>query len=67
VSCPQLSSLNLRKCSEVTDKGVGKLAAGCPQLSSLNLACCCLIHFYKRFHYDRLHRESHPKEVQKAR
>ena len=31
---------NLGGCEEVTDKGVGKLAAGFPQLSSLDLADC---------------------------
>jgi hypothetical protein len=40
-NCPQLSSLNLSRCYDVTDAGVTALGQnGCPQLSSLNLSYC---------------------------
>jgi len=38
--CPQLQSLNIRDCSEITDKGIIALATGCPQLQSLIMSYC---------------------------
>ena len=37
---PQLSSLNLRSCKQITDAGVIALSQGCPQLSTLDLSNC---------------------------
>ena len=38
VGCPQLRSLNLSCCSQVTDVGITKIGEGSPQLQSLNLS-----------------------------
>ena len=40
VSCPQLLSLNLQNCDNITDAAVAALAASCPQLSLLDLRGC---------------------------
>ena len=38
--CPQLSSLSLSYCGNITDLAVMAVASGCPQLSSLSLGGC---------------------------
>jgi hypothetical protein len=38
--CPQLQSLNIGSCYNITDAGIEALATGCPQLLSLNIGCC---------------------------
>ena len=38
--CPQLSSLSLSYCGNITDVAVMAVASGCPQLSSLSLGGC---------------------------
>ena len=38
--CPQLSSVDLSDCDQITDACVIALSQGCPQLSSLNLSGC---------------------------
>ena len=37
---PRLTSIDLRRCYNITDAGVSALARGCPQLTSINLRCC---------------------------
>ena len=38
--CPQLQSLNLRYCSQVTDVGITKIGEGYPQLQFLDICFC---------------------------
>ena len=38
--CPQLQSLNIGSCNNITDEGVTALATGCPQLQSLDIGWC---------------------------
>ena len=38
--CPQLQSLNIIYCEDITDAGIKALATGCPQLQSLNISYC---------------------------
>jgi hypothetical protein len=38
---PNVTSLNLRGCNNVTDAGLEKFSAGCPNLTSLDLRNCC--------------------------
>lgn len=37
---PTLTTINLRKCTSVTDAGVAKLREDCPQLASIDLFGC---------------------------
>jgi hypothetical protein len=37
---PQLQSLNISHCGNITDEGIRALATGCPQLQSLNISHC---------------------------
>ena len=37
---PQLQSLNIQCCGNITDEGVSALANGCPQLQSLDICWC---------------------------
>ena len=36
--CPQLQSLNICNCYNITDAGIIALATGCPQLQSLDIS-----------------------------
>ena len=38
--CPQLLSLDMSGCDNITDEGIIALATGCPQLLSLSSSCC---------------------------
>jgi len=38
--CPQLASLNLLSCGNITDAAMEAVATGCPKLTFLNLAGC---------------------------
>jgi hypothetical protein len=38
--CPNLTSLNLSHCKNLTDVGLEKVVVGCPKLTSLNLSNC---------------------------
>ena len=38
--CPQLQSLNIFNCLNITDEGIRALATGCPQLQSLTISSC---------------------------
>ena len=37
---PRLTSINLRRCGNITDASLNALAQGCPQLTSINLNGC---------------------------
>ena len=37
---PQLQSLNISHCRNITDEGIIVLANGCSQLQSLDISCC---------------------------
>ena len=43
--CPQLQSLNIRGCDNITDAGIIALATGCPQLQSLDIRGCDYISY----------------------